>query len=736
MIKSAKEKKYYLIGLVIILFFVSLPFIYNWGNFISGIDYTFIEIYSNIFLERMSYAWSVHTGAGLPAPPIFFGNLIYIPVLSVLSKFLSPNITQIIMFSLFFALAYTGVYLYLHLFSKEDNDKEVNEFLISLLSIFYCINLINYTFFNIPLYFFLSFFAFTPLLMWVTAKILLTNRRRYKILYILLFSLNLITFLNLANIFLQIVLILVSISLFVSKKNYNTLFLPFLFSLLLLSPILYENYTFFKNPSVTNNQIQIDSVKAGIDEQIKYNSIINIFQFKTGFLELNTTKFQKTLPVFKLSNLYFNNQYSIILFIPFILLLFSLITERFDFEYKNKLLIIYSFLLLFIILILGAGFNPLSDLFVYIYTNIPYYGIFRSAIKFSIPLSILFITAFYIQLKNKKFCISIFAIYMILLTPYVLQGQLFNNLYFTNIPKDYSELEKNISSLDNNGIGLIYPNSELMYAYKWDYKGYSPFIFFQNEIPLFFKGTDITNSSAFIFNNLKDDNIKKNTITDLQKYNIKYIFFHKDIYCESYGICKNIDETRAYFDKNFKLIYSKDFFNIYEIFPEKVVPIQSKNLFFQKTNSVKYKIAINHSKKQDLIFLKSFSEDWKLYLNPDQPTIWCMKIENYKNTQTSECKSEEKFFEGEEFSYFWKKPIFDSSHRVMNGYANVWTIDPEYIIANYPQEYYKRYPDGSIDIELTLYYKPQSYFYLGIIIYALTFIGCIGYLVWWKKDNY
>jgi len=55
-------------------------------------------------------------------------------------------------------------------------------------------------------------------------------------------------------------------------------------------------------------------------------------------------------------------------------------------------------------------------------------------------------------------------------------------------------------------------------------------------------------------------------------------------------------------------------------------------------------------------------------------------------------------------------------------YANQWTIDPEYIRANYPKEYYRENPDGSIDVRMTLYFRPQSYFYLGLIISGTTFV--------------
>ncbi len=62
-------------------------------------------------------------------------------------------------------------------------------------------------------------------------------------------------------------------------------------------------------------------------------------------------------------------------------------------------------------------------------------------------------------------------------------------------------------------------------------------------------------------------------------------------------------------------------------------------------------------------------------------------------------------------------------------YANGWTIDPEYIRTHYSREYYRENPDGSMDVRMTLYFRPQSYFYLGLIISGLTLLGCIGYLV-------
>lgn len=107
--------------------------------------------------------------------------------------------------------------------------------------------------------------------------------------------------------------------------------------------------------------------------------------------------------------------------------------------------------------------------------------------------------------------------------------------------------------------------------------------------------------------------------------------------------------------------------------------------------------------------------------------------------RVTECSSDATFYAGGEISKLWEKPIFDDTHRLIYEYANAWTIDPEYIKANYSKEYYHENPDGSIDIRVTLYFRPQSYFYLGIIISATTCIVLIGYLIyawWWSRRRH
>jgi hypothetical protein len=72
----------------------------------------------------------------------------------------------------------------------------------------------------------------------------------------------------------------------------------------------------------------------------------------------------------------------------------------------------------------------------------------------------------------------------------------------------------------------------------------------------------------------------------------------------------------------------------------------------------------------------------------------------------------------------------DAFHSESDATLNSFVIDPRYIRQNLPASAYKVNPDGSIDIELTSYFKPQSYFYVGLIVSGATLLVCLGYLGW------
>jgi len=128
---------------------------------------------------------------------------------------------------------------------------------------------------------------------------------------------------------------------------------------------------------------------------------------------------------------------------------------------------------------------------------------------------------------------------------------------------------------------------------------------------------------------------------------------------------------------------------------------------FVQKNPTEYKISLkNLSKKTYLNFSESFHPNWKIRAGEFG---W--------------------------FSALLHRDYFfpDEFHLKNNANLSTFKIDPNFIKENYPGSYTQN-PDGSIDVELTLFFKPQSYFYLGLIISGTTLFGCLGYLLYdWRK---
>jgi hypothetical protein len=69
--------------------------------------------------------------------------------------------------------------------------------------------------------------------------------------------------------------------------------------------------------------------------------------------------------------------------------------------------------------------------------------------------------------------------------------------------------------------------------------------------------------------------------------------------------------------------------------------------------------------------------------------------------------------------------VSDTNHFENDAKLNSFRVDPSEVCE---ANICVKNPDGSYDINLTLYFKPQSYFYLGLIISGTTLVLCLGYL--------
>lgn len=149
---------------------------------------------------------------------------------------------------------------------------------------------------------------------------------------------------------------------------------------------------------------------------------------------------------------------------------------------------------------------------------------------------------------------------------------------------------------------------------------------------------------------------------------------------------------------------------------------------FEQKNPTEYKIKLKNLKGGAYLnFSESFHPDWKLRAGEFN---WFSVLTNNApapdNTPTTDNQRSASIQPHKDSKGYF---LPDNFHLKNNANLNSFKIDPNYIKRNHPESYTQN-PDGSIDVELTLFFKPQSYFYLGLIISGLTLLGCLSYIAY------
>ncbi len=149
-------------------------------------------------------------------------------------------------------------------------------------------------------------------------------------------------------------------------------------------------------------------------------------------------------------------------------------------------------------------------------------------------------------------------------------------------------------------------------------------------------------------------------------------------------------------------------------------------IIFKRINPTKYIVNVeNATKPFFLVFSESYSPGWKIY-STNKNTALGKVIAKYPDVNVEEAKNSWYKFTPQDVAYLLRKPaVNETYHFEANGYANAWYINPEEINK-----------DGSGNFTLTIYFRPQSYFYLGLFISMITLILSISYLFYdWRRDK-
>lgn len=192
-------------------------------------------------------------------------------------------------------------------------------------------------------------------------------------------------------------------------------------------------------------------------------------------------------------------------------------------------------------------------------------------------------------------------------------------------------------------------------------------------------------------------------------------------------------------DESEKIIFFEAFNNNWNFYLEPFSEISCANptiysgVIFENWRNAKKKYIIEPRDTLEKIVekLKNISLERIQTLNPGitnemlQIGQEIIVSENFEQYQAQECQQNKQINFRGGIEKIFQKPIFEKTHMMEFGYANSWQINKSYIQESLPKEYYHENEDGSIDIRLTLYFKPQSYFYLGL----LTSVWLIVFLV-------
>ena len=704
------------INMVVYLFciiFVILPFFWFWKDlFIGGDDTRLFYLFPIEWIKNIgSYAWTNFSWLGSANPQYFV-----LPFLFLIAPFQYFGIpSYIIQNILIGALLSWGFYFLYKFFLKIiGNDFKVEALLSSLffvLSPIIYINQIKVFLYPVWLIF------FVPLLLYLSSYYVF-EWRKSSLLFIFFSGVFWSIAFSQIPWVLGLIIPLLVFFIFFKKKIFIKILIiliTLLWSQLFwLLPFLFVSFSGwgFVSEGVLTSEIN-NTFYTTVEAVSRGNTIINplLNNFNYGLFSNFGNPIKMIFDEYYNYTIYF----SLVFFVlPFVCLLYKNSIKN----YKLYLSLFALFLLILFLFV--ARIWIFYNIFLW-FGQIPWFVMFRNffdkfAISFVLIYSFLILYSLVlvrtILRKGKKiYNIIIFSLFFAifinaipLFSWVLLQLPLWTTKTIkTNvkIPQEYKDFMSKIRKYtDPNGRILMLPYGISSYSYSiWEesntiFQGRSP-------VELFSQRQDFSGRFSLWKDRKKFEQMLLERNYEwlkkiLNNHAVKYIIYFPTLpndFLKSYLFDSSLLEKQdQIFFKNIvweKIIESSSgnyiLLNLKDSYWEIISSSSTGMLILDRSSPVKYNISLFHlSGVQNLDFKDTFSRWWNLLLN--------------------------------------NEPIFEETHHLVNDYANGRTIDVEYIKKNFPKDYYKENPDGSIDINLTLYFKPQSYFYVGLWVSGVTLL--------------
>jgi hypothetical protein len=158
--------------------------------------------------------------------------------------------------------------------------------------------------------------------------------------------------------------------------------------------------------------------------------------------------------------------------------------------------------------------------------------------------------------------------------------------------------------------------------------------------------------------------------------------------------------------------------------------MSARGLSFYSVNPSLYRAGIERLRgSRTITFKEATHSGWSLYLTPLGRLKQAPTIKTFGKDQTKELKPQYAFGLGEALFLAGRNESIRRSSSRADRASNSWTIDAASIKKNYPAGYFKTNSDGSVDIEVAVFFRPQRDFYLGLILSLVTLAGCLVYFI-------
>ena len=415
---------------------------------------------------------------------------------------------------------------------------------------------------------------------------------------------------------------------------------------------------------------------------------------------------------------------------------------------KNKIIVFFGLIAIVGIFLVKQEANPFQGIYPALYKFLPGFSAFRESSKFYIFISLgysVLISGFIdwllkYRFKNTKvefikYIVMFGVVTLILINTLSLVNGNISTLFIPrHNPQDYILLENTINS-ENNFYRTLWIPVGSRWSYYSDLNPRLDAVQLMNLEwkDLLEKETRISEDQLYPFDNLfnlpKLNNIFNNS-------SIKYIIIPLEDNENDDNFFPNYGKNRSFYIYELNKL---NFLKRKDLGTQEIVVYENKNFkpHIYLTNqeetiqkSIKFKQAKLESKSPTKyeIYLKKVKEPVYLNFSENYHPDWKLRVGGFNW-----------------FDALVKKDYFltDENHSKNDAGLNSFYIDPDLVCPstsfgttssegrNSADELgCKVNEDGSYDLNITLYFSPQSYFYLGLIISLGTLIILISYLVY------